>query len=331
MTLRGRWPARVGAAVSITTVALSLLALPGTTGAADPKRRIGVLHVGDHVPPALPPLVDGLRALGYEAGRDIVLEVRNLADDSAAPSTAAEFVRTAMDVIVAFGDPAVRAARAATSEIPIVMVHATDPVAQGFARTLARPGGNMTGFVFFAVSPGKQVELFKEIVPRLRRLLVIVDARDPTSAAELVDVRRAAGVLKIALVERNAADEGELARIFSSLGPAEIDGVLAASNAVRIKLTSALIRLAAERGVPLAGYRREAVRQGALFSYAPDDTAVGRQAAAVVDRILRGARAGELPIEQPRTFQLVVNTRSAAALGIAVPAGVLLRADEVIQ
>jgi ABC-type uncharacterized transport system substrate-binding protein len=159
--------------------------------------RIGVFHVGDHIPPALQTLRDSLKALGYEEGKNLQLDFRNLADEEAASRTAREFVQSRPDLIVTFGNPAARAARAVTSEIPIVMVNVADPVAQGLVESLARPAGNTTGFVFFAVSPAKHVELFKEMVPRLRRVLVLVDPRDPRTPAQLEEIREGARILKL--------------------------------------------------------------------------------------------------------------------------------------
>jgi putative ABC transport system substrate-binding protein len=280
---------------------------------------IGVFHVGDHVPPGLEPLRAGLKALGWEEGRNLRLDFRNLTDQAAADRTAWEFRQAHSDLIIAFGNPTVRAARAITSEIPIVMIHVTDPVAQGFVKTLARPGGNLTGFVFFAISPGKHVELFKEVVPALRHLLVLVDPRDPATVSQLREIRKAAEILKIRLTEREATHQGDLEQAFRSIKHTDIEGVMSA------------IRLALDERVPFAGYRRDAVEEGALFSYAPDDAAVGREAAVVVDKILRGARPSDIPVEQPRKFELAINRKTAKLLGLAIPSSVLLRADRVVE
>jgi putative ABC transport system substrate-binding protein len=293
--------------------------------------RVGVFHVGDHSPPGLQTLRDGLRARGYEEGRNIQLEFRNLADEEAARRTAREFAQVRLDLIVAFGNPAVRAAKAATSEIPIVMIHVTDPVADGFVKTLARPGGNLTGFVFFAVSPAKQLELFKEMVPGLRRVLVLIDPHDPGTPSQLADIRKAAEVLKLKLTEQEATDQAGLERVFASITREGIDGVLPASNNLHIKFTTLLIRLASEKRVPLASYRKESVDQGALFSYAPDVAAVGRRAAMVADKILKGAKPADLPVEQPTKFELVINLKTAKALGLTIPPSLLQRADQVME
>jgi putative ABC transport system substrate-binding protein len=312
--------------------ALILTPLAAQVQQAGKVYRIGAFHVGDHVPPGLRTLTAGLAARGYEEGRNVQLDFRNLATEEAAHDTAKALVGNRVDLIVAFGNPAVRAAKAATSETPIVMVHATDPVAAQFVSSLARPGGNVTGFVFFAVSPGKHLELMREIVPGLRRVLVLTDPGDPVSPPQLAEMRAAAGTLRsLELVAREASEHIDLERIFGSLKQGDVDGIVSASVNLQIRFTSRLIRLALGKRLPLASYRKEAAQQGALFSYAPDDAAVGRRAAEYVDRILKGAKPADLPIEQPTKFELVINLKTAKALGLTIRPSLLLRADQVIE
>ncbi len=322
---------RAAFATALALGILSALLVAEAQQAGGRLYRIGVFHVGDHVPPGLQTLRDGLNALGYEEGKNIQLDFRNLADEEAASRTASEFVQSRVELIVAFGNPTARAARAVTSETPIVMLHVTDPVAQGFVKTLARPGGNATGFVFFAVSPAKHVGLFKEMVSRLRRVLVLVDPRDPATPGQLAEIREAAGTLKLKLTEREATDQADLERVFGSIKHGDVDGVVSASINLQIKFTALLIRLATDKRLPLATYRKESVQEGALFSYAPDVAAVGRRAATFVDRILKGAKPADLPIEQPTKFELVINLKTARALGLTIPQSLLLRADQVIE
>jgi putative ABC transport system substrate-binding protein len=293
--------------------------------------RIGVFHVGDHIPPGLHTLRDTMKTLGYEEGKNLQVDFRNLADEEGASRTAGEFVHARVDVIVAFGNPAVRAAKAATAQIPVVMVHSVDPVGQGFVKSLSRPAGNLTGFVYFAVSPAKQVELFKQLVPSLRRILVLIDPRDPATPAQLAEIRTAAQALRLTLIEREATDQADLQDAFRSIKHGDIDGIVPASNTLHIKFTALLIRLASDKRVPLASYRREAVEQGALFSYAPDVGLVGQRAGIYVDRIFKGAMPADLPVEQPTKFELVVNLKTAKALGLTIPPSMLARADQVIE
>jgi putative tryptophan/tyrosine transport system substrate-binding protein len=289
----------VGLTTSSIAVPLALEAQP-----AGRVYRLGVFHVGlDHVPPSLDGLREGLRALGYDTGtspapmsstvfegKNIRVDWRNLADEAAAREAANEFVRNRVDVIVAIEAQTVRAARAATSEIPIVFLQVGDPVADGYVRTLARPGGNLTGFAGVGNVPAKEVELFKELVPQLRRLLVLTLSDDPAARRLLPEVRRAGTAQKVQLVERAVSREaGSIRKLFASLKRGEVEGVLMASPDLRTLFAGLILALTTERRLPLAGHRAELVARGALFSYADDVGAIGRSAASrYVDRILKG-------------------------------------------
>ncbi len=316
------------------TLAISILATP-LAAAAQPAGkvwRIGLFHVGlDHVPPSLEVLRESLRSLGYEEGKNVHLDWRNLADDEAARVTAQEFVRKRVDLIVAFENQTVRAAKAAASDIPVVFLHVDDPVADGFVKSLAHPGGNLTGFVSVNIVPGKEVELFKELVPRLRRLLVLIDPQDPAGRRLQAEVRKAGTALKLQLVEREARDQTEIERVFGSLRPGEVDGAFVVSPNLQTKLTALVLHLASERHLPIRSHRKEWVEQGALFSYGANFAAVGKDAARYVDRILKGTKPADLPVEQPTKFELIINLKTAKALGLTIPHSVLIRADEVIQ
>ena len=318
--------------LAIWIVGLVLLLPLDLSAQAQPKVwRIGAFHVGlDHVPPSLEPLREGLKALGYEQGKNLHFDWRNLPDEDAARETARDFVRNRVDLIVAFENQTARAAKAATSEIPVVFLHVDDPVANGFVKSLARPGGNLTGFVTYAVSPAKQLEVFKDIVPRLRRVLVLIDPEDPTTSRELAEIRKASAALKLQLVEREASTSADLERVFASFKPGTVDGAFPVTR-LRAKFSSLLIRLANEKRLPLAIHRKEWVEQGALFSYSADLAPVGRAAAPYVDKILKGAKPADLPVEEPTRFELVINLKVAKALGLTIPNAVLNRADTIIQ
>ena len=309
-----------------------LLFLPPALPAQPKVWRIGAFHVGlDHVPPSLPTLREGLKALGYEEGKNIHLDWRNLADEDAARETAKEFVRNRVDLIVAFEAQTVRAAKAATSEIPVVFLHTTDPVADGFVKSMSRPGGNLTGFVTYAVSPAKQMELFKEIVPGLRRVLMLFDPQDPATPRFLAEVRKASVTLKLQLVEREVTNQADMERLFSSVQRGEVDGIFGLAPTLQTKFPSLILRLASEKRLPLASNRKEWVEQGALFSYSADLAPVGQAAALYVDRILKGAKPADLPVDQATRFELVINLKTAKTLGLTIPNSVLNRADRVIQ
>jgi putative ABC transport system substrate-binding protein len=295
--------------------------------------RVGLFHVGvDHVPPSLDGLRDRLKTLRYEEGKNIRLDWRNLVDEDAARATAQAFVRDRVDLIVAFENQTVRAIQATTTEIPVVMLHVPDPVADGFVKSLARPGGNITGFAGLGNTPAKEMEIFKELVPQLRRPLVLFEARDPASPRWLAEVRRAATTLKLQAVEGQVASATDLEQVFAGVKPGEVDGVFIASPDLRTKFPALILDLATKRRLPLAANRKEWVEGGALFSYNDNLRAVGRAAAArYVDRILKGAKPADLPVEEVTQFELIINLKTAKALGLTVPPSLLARADQVIE
>jgi putative ABC transport system substrate-binding protein len=268
-----------------------------------------------------------MRALGYEEGRNVHLDWRNVADETAAHRAATAFVHDRVDVIVAFETLTVRAAMTATADIPVVF----DPVENGFVKSLAHPGGNVTGFASATGLLAKTIELFKEFMPSLQRLLVPVDPGDPETPAVLAEVQTAATRLKITLVRRDASSAGDLDRMFDTLRRGEVDGVFAVSPYLTRRFFPQLLRLAKGKRLPLATHRKEWVEQGALFSYRHDLGPVGASAARYVDRILKGAKPADLPVEQPTKFELVINRKTARALDLTIPESLLLRADHVIE
>jgi putative tryptophan/tyrosine transport system substrate-binding protein len=293
--------------------------------------RIGLFHVGlDHVPPALHGLRQGLKDLGYEEDKTLRWDFRNLPDENAAQATAREFVREKVDVIVAFENQCVRAAKGATTEVPILFLHVlSDPVAEGFVQSLAHPGGNITGI--FGDVLAKRVEFMKELIPRLDRLLLLFDPTDQTAHQELATIRAAATARTLQLVERPVVTQADIERVFTSAGRENVQAVIVVSGLVT-KFPSLVIRLATERRLPVSGHRKAWAEQGALFSYGADYYSVGRiDAARLVDRILKGAKPNTLPVEQITRVELVINLKTAKALGLTIPPSLLRRADEVIQ
>jgi len=335
----------IGLAVILT---FSLILAPFAVEAQPTEKvyRIGLFHVGlDHVPPSLDGLREGLKTLRYDVpaspipkistvfdGRNIRLDWRNLADERAARQTAKDFVRDRVDLIVAFENQAVRAAQAATAEVPVFFLHVSDPVAEGFVKSFPRPGGNVTGIAdYLGELQAKRLELFKELVPRLRRFLVLTDHTDPATPRLMGEISRATTQLRMQLVERAATTETDLTRIFASLKTGDVDAVVIASPTLITKFPSLILRLSSERRLPLASHRRELVQEGVLFSYGPDFLALGRDAARYVDRILKGAKPVDLPVQQASRLELVINLRTAKALGLTIPQSVLQRADQVIE
>jgi putative ABC transport system substrate-binding protein len=314
-------------------VALALLVAP-LLAQAQPARvwRVGLFHVGlDHDPPALAPLRESLKRLGYEEGKSIRLDYRNQADEAAARETARAFVRERVDLIIAFENQAVRAAQAATSEIPVVFAHVSDPVAAGFVKSVARPGGNLTGVAdYVGELQDKRVQILGEMV-RLQRLLVLTDPTDPATPSLMAEITRAAPRLKVQLVERRATTEADITKIFASLKKGEVDGMIVLSPKLITNFPARILKLSLEHKIPLAYHRKEMVEQGALFSYGPNYLAVGQDLAGYVDRILKGARPGELPVQQATRLELIINVKTAKALGLTIPKALLSQADQLIE
>jgi len=293
---------------------------------------VGLFHVGlDHVPQSLETFRAGLKALGYEQGKNIYLDWRNLADEEAARESAKEFVRNRVDLIVAWENQTARAAKAATSTIPVVFISVTDPVADGFVKSLARPGGNLTGFVGRREVPDKQLELFKEIVPQLHRVLVLADPQDPTTERLLTETRRAGTMLKLQMIERRVTVQPDIERVFASIKRGDMDGVFMMSIDLQQKFNALILHLATERQLPLAVRGGNFVAKGGLFSYGHDVTLVGADAARYVDKILKGLNPADLPVQQPTKFELIINLKTAKQLGLTIPQSVLYRADKIIK
>lgn len=321
----------------LSLAGLSLLAGCGMQTPSQPAppkvHRLGLFHVGlDHVPPSLQALRDGLRELGYQEGTDITLDWRNLPDEEAANATAREFVRDRVDLIVAFENQTLRATKAATSQIPTVFLHVDDPVANGIVESYSRPGGNLTGFVGQPDLPDKRLQLFKEVVPTMRTVLVLADWRDPVTRPVLAATHRAAATIGLDLLEREASEASDLERIFQELRPGDADGIVIASQNLLVKHQGLILQFGLANRMPLMSQRREWVEQGALVSYGANLARTGRAAASrYVDRILKGAKPSELPVEQADSLELVVNLKTAEVLGLTVPQSVVLLASEIVQ
>jgi ABC-type uncharacterized transport system substrate-binding protein len=322
-------------AILIPLLVASVIVASSLSEAQQPKKvwHVGLFHVGlDHIPPSLPTLKEALKTLGYEEGKNITLDWRNLADEDAAHVTAKEFVKNRVDLIVAFENQTVRAAKAATSQIPVVFLHVSDPVEEGFVQSLARPGGNMTGFSgLWWDHPDKRLELYKELVPRLRNVLTLIDSQDPATARLLSEARSGAAALKLRLIERDAVTQSDVERIIKSVKPGEVEGIFAVSPNIYVKFTSVIIALSQEKHLPFPSHRKEWLEQGALFSYATDFPSVGPFAARYIDRIFKGTKPADLPVEQSKKLELVVSLKTAKQIGLTIPPNVLARADQVIK
>lgn len=315
-------------------VVLLSLPIPANTQSASKVWRIGMFHVGlDHVPSSVPGLREGLKALGYEEGNNLHIDWHNLPDEAAAHVTAQSFVRESVDLIVALENQTIRAAQAATTAIPVVMVHAFDPVGNGFVHSLSRPGGNLTGQAAFS-SEGwyaKRLELFTELVPTLRQVLVLVDPNDPLTPRLLPELQQSGTALQLQINVRRASTQAEIEEIFSTLSPDEVDGIFTASNNLETNFPSLILRHAMAQSLPMPVPLTKWVNEGGLFYYGINYRATGRAAARQVDKLFNGVSPAMLPVEQPATFDLVVNLKTAEQLDITIPPTVLYQATKIIQ
>lgn len=292
--------------------------------------RVGVLRLSAAFEDDMVALT--LRELGYVEGRNLVLDQRFAnGDASALPARARELVQLKPDVIVAVGLSTSRAAGQATAAIPIVMLGNFDPVAAGLVSSLARPGGNITGVLISSEGTlaGKRLELLKDAVPQARRIALLVPD-DPSIAAQVAEVRSAAKSLdvEIAVVELR---DGDFDRAFSTIVASGAGALFVAGHSSFFRDRKAIIERAAKHRLAATYEWPEQAVEGGLMAYGPPRLALYRRIAAYIDRILKGAKPGDMPIEQPTTFQLVVNLKTAQGLGIALPPSILLRADEVIE
>jgi putative ABC transport system substrate-binding protein len=276
----------------------------------------------------------GLRDLGYVEGQSIVIEYR-YADGKfdRLPDLAAGLVRLKVDVIVAASTPGILAAKQATSAIPIVMTLSADPVPTGLVSSLARPGANITGLSLLSGElNGKRLELLKEIVPSLSRVAALWNPDNPASRFQLKETEAAAHVLGIQLqpLEVRGPDP-DFERIFQATGRGRISALITPDDLLIFSHRARIVDLAARKRLPAMYAFREFVDAGGLMSYTANRPHLFRRAATYVDKILRGARPGDLPVEQPTKFELVINLKAARALGLAIPSRLLALADEVIQ
>ncbi len=324
----------------IIILTLSLLAAPLATEAqpAGKVHRIGFLSPGFPRPDRDPPVDafrQGLRDLGYVEGQNLVIEYRGSeGQDARLPALAAELARLQVEVIVAVGTTATRPAQQATHTIPIVMTGTNDPVGQGLVASLARPGGNITGLsLMMAELPGKRLELLKETVPQSTRVAVLANPAAPSYTRWMSNLTVAARALGLHLhvVEVRRADELDTA--FVTMTRAGADALFASPDAGLLLdgLRGRIADLAIKNRLPTIYAWREGVDTGGLLSYGPSLPDAWRRAATYVDKILKGAKPADLPVEQPMKFKLAINLKTAKALGLTIPPSILFQADEVLQ
>jgi len=318
--------------LAVALLALALLAAPLAAEAqpAGKVYRLGFLRNGPPPETFVEGLRQGLRELGYVEGQHISIEYGLARSADELPSAAARLVSLKVDVILASGTPPVPVAKSATKTIPIVFVASIDPVATGVVASLARPGGNVTGLAgIHADLMGKRLELLREAVPRLSRVAVLSHATNPGNAEYIRQAELAARALGVQLQLLAIRDAGDFERVFSEArsasGMIQLDDVIFTSHRRQVVELATRYRLATIYGF------KEFVHAGGLMAYGPDYPDLYRRAATYVDKILKGANPADLPVEQPTKFELVINLKTAHALGLTIPQSVLARADEIIH
>jgi putative tryptophan/tyrosine transport system substrate-binding protein len=276
---------------------------------------------------------EGLRELGYVEGRTIVVEYR-FADGKPErlPALAAELVRVKVDIIVTAGPIPTRAAKEATSTIPIVMVYDDDPVGNGFVASLAHPSGNITGLSALAPElSGKRLELLREIVPKLSRVAVLGTSTQPGYTQVLRETKLAGGALKVKLQYLDVLDPKDIETAFRAAGKGRDDAVLTMTSAILYAQRALLAARAVKSRLPAIYHQSQFVEDGGLISYGVSFTDLDRRAATYVDKILKGRKPADLPVEQPTKFELVINLKTAKQIDLTIPPNVLVRADRVIR
>jgi putative tryptophan/tyrosine transport system substrate-binding protein len=300
-------------------------------------RRIGVLLPATaddtHFQTWLGAFLQGLTHSGWNIGQNVQVDIRwATANADAVRRNAAELVALAPDVIFAPGASTVGPLLQATRTVPIIFAVVADPVGAGFVDSLARPGRNATGFMAFEYGiSGKWLELLKQIAPSLTRAVVIRDAGTPTGVAQFGVIQAMASALRVEITQVDLRDAGETERAITAFAGSSNGGLIVAASGLAFIHRDLIIRLAAERRLPAIYFDRSFVATGGLVSYGPDQVGQCRLAAGYVDRILKGEKPADIPVQAPTKYELVINLKTAKALALAVPPSVLAQANEVIE
>ena len=329
---------RLRLAQLLTTLVLGILLGPLAAEAEQARKVYRIGYIAGTAAPAAAHLVEafrqGLRDLGYVEGENVVIEYRWAEGRyERLPALAAELVRLKVDVIFAVITVAALAAKSATRTIPIVTAAASDPVEQGLVASLARPGGNVTGLTS-TVGPeiaGKRLELLKEAVPMVSRVAVLWNPDSPPAAPHLRETEIAARSLRMQLQILEARSPQELESAFAAMTSAHAGALVVLPDAMFFAHRTRIAELAAKHRLPVMHGLREHVEAGDLIAYSVSLRDLWRRAAVFVDKILKGANPADLPVEQPTKFELVINMKTAKALGLTIPPSVLGRADQVIE
>ncbi len=316
---------------------LGILAPPLVPNAQQPAKvyRIGYLTAGPISPRThlVEAFRQGLGELGYVEGQNFALVIRSAEQGpEQLPDRAAELVRLSVDVIVAITTPAVQAAQQATRKIPIVMVSVADPVATGFVASLARPGGNITGLsILSAELSGKRLQLLKEVVPRVSRVAVLWNPTNPSNVLQIGETKVAAQALGVQLQPFEVRGPHDFESAFQAATRGRAGALIALDDPLFYGERTRIVGLAAKTRLPAMYGLTGFAEAGGLMTYGANNPDLHRRAATYVDKILKAAKPADLPVEQPTRFELVVNMKTAKALGLTFPPSILIRADQVIQ
>jgi putative tryptophan/tyrosine transport system substrate-binding protein len=320
------------------TLCASLFALCSSAAAQQPAKvpRIGYLVIAplSAVADRIEAFRQGLQQLGYVEGRNIVIEQRSAeGKPDRIPPLAAELVQLKVDVIVSAGSGATRAAKAATGTIPIIMTQDDDPVVTGFVASLARPGGNITGLSKIAPEiSGKRLEILREVMPKLSRVAVFGTSTSAANAKSLEEIEVAARSMKVQLQYVDVLNSKDIETAFRAAAKGRADAVLMlVSGSVDRGHRAELAELAVKNRLPVIYEGAEYVQVGGLMFYGVNVLDLDRRAATYVDKILKGAKPAELPVEQPMKFEFIINLKAAKQIGLTIPPNVLARADKVIR
>ena len=319
----------------IATVAGGFLAEPFAAVAEQPTkmRRVGLLSAGSVVPAFRTTFIESLANLGWIEGKKVIVEWRFAENKlERLPELAAELIRLKPDVIVSGGTLAPLALKRATATIPIVMASAGAPVESGLVTSLARPGGNITGLSSNSLElAGKRLQLLKEILPAVSRVAVVWNAANPYPAVVLQQTKEAAPALGIEILSFEVRGPADIAGALESVMRQRPNALITVEDPLTINERDYIVEFTARNRLPAMYGVREFVVAGGLIAYGANLADLLRRSAGYVDKILRGAKPGDLPIQLPTTFELAINLKTAKALGLAIPQSILLRADELIQ
>ena len=321
----------------IVAFAATALAAPLASFAQQVKKSalVGWLRFGDRLSSEayIAAFKQGLKELGYIEGKNLTLQLR-FADGKAErlAALAEELVRLKVDVIIAGDTPSTLAAQRATSVIPIVIGTSTDPVGSGLVASLAHPGGNTTGLSNMSgdISP-KRLEMLVTLVPKLSRVAVLVNSSNPATSAELKSLEEANKRVGLKLLALEAGTPEQIERAFAALVKQRAEGLVITSDGLLNQQRNQISELALKNRIPSLCAIRAGADAGLLMSYGPDNADLYRRAATYVDKILKGTKPGDLPVERPTKFELIVNMKTAKSLGITIPQSILVRADRVIE